>query len=299
MALVASQTTNLFIRVISLEGKNLMIGGSERSILIPSSVTMESADMRVRTFKVGLIARAAAVFRMDRIVIYHDDQFDDSRFIKRILQYAETPQYLRKMLFPRMKELRYVGILPPLRTAHHPIRSEVTTLEVGEFRVGLVVDDVGSDGGARVELGVECPVPLHTKRTVRRGQRLNVRIFSLDPLAAEPVDQNEIPHYWGYETIVVDDLEEYLQSTDARLVVASRKGRPATPDLLENMAIHRNLVTIFGSPARGVDRFLSDEMMDRCCVINTIPHQGTETVRVEEAIFATLALFNLVRSLEE
>ena len=55
-----------------------MTGGSERSILIPSSVTMESADMRVRTFKVGLIARAAAVFRMDRIVIYHDDQFDDS-----------------------------------------------------------------------------------------------------------------------------------------------------------------------------------------------------------------------------
>ncbi len=273
-----------------------MTGGSERSILIPSSVTMESADMRVRTFKVGLIARAAAVFRMNRIVIYHDDQFDDSRFIKRILQYAETPQYLRKMLFPRMKELRYVGILPPLRTAHHP---KVSTLEVGEFRVGLVVDDVGSDGGARVELGVECPVPLLTKKTVRRGQRLNVRIFSLDPLAAEPVDQNEIPHYWGYETIVVDDLEEYLLSTDARLVVASRKGRPATPDLLENMAVHCNLVAIFGSPARGVDRFLSDEMMDRCCVINTIPHQGTETVRVEEAIFATLALFNLVRSLEE
>jgi hypothetical protein len=33
-------------------------------------------------------------------------------------------------------------------------------------------------------------------------------------------------------------------------------------------------------------------------MINTIPHQGTETVRTEEAVFATLALLNLVR-LEE
>jgi hypothetical protein len=63
---------------------------------------MESADMRIRTLKVGTIARAAAVFRVDRIVIYRDREFDDSRFISRVLQYAETPQYLRKRLFPRM-----------------------------------------------------------------------------------------------------------------------------------------------------------------------------------------------------
>jgi predicted SPOUT superfamily RNA methylase MTH1 len=29
-------------------------------------------------------------------------------------------------------------------------------------------------------------------------------------------------------------------------------------------------------------------------MINTIPHQGTETVRVEEAVLASLALLNLV-----
>ncbi len=56
----------------------------------------------------------------------------------------------------------------------------------------------------------------------------------------------------------------------------------------------RDLAVVFGSPARGVDAFLSKESMDRYEMINTIPHQGTETVRVEEAIFATLALLNLV-----
>ncbi|MHC1631371.1 MAG: putative RNA uridine N3 methyltransferase [Methanotrichaceae archaeon] len=277
-----------------------MIGGSKTSILIPSSTTMESADVRIRTLKVGQIARAAAVFQVDQIVIYRDKEFDDSWFINKILEYAETPQYLRKKLFPRMKELRYVGILPPLRTAHHPTRSKAPMLKVGEFRVGLVVDDVGSDDGAWVDIGIESPVPLHTKTNVKVGQRLNVRIFSLKPLAAELVDRSEIPLYWGYKTKIVPSLEEYICSTNDLVLVASKKGKVATPSLVQEIVrqSQAGLAVVFGSPARGVDAFLSNETMDRCRVINTIPHQGTETVRVEEAIIATLALLNLMRSLE-
>lgn len=278
-----------------------MIGGSETTILIPSSTTMESRDERIRTLKVGTIARAAAVFRVDRIVIYRDEEFDDSRFISRVLQYAETPQYLRKRLFPRERDLRYVGILPPLRTPHHPTSSKVSTLKVGEFRVGLVVDEVGSDNGAWVDIGVERPLPLKTAARYRVGQRLNVRVFSLKPLAAEPVDRSEIPHYWGYETEVIPNLDEHVSSTKSMAVVTSRRGTPATPDLLAQTVRQgqkRGLELVFGSPARGVDAFLSSETMEGCCVINTIPHQGTETVRLEEAIVATLAQVNLMRSLE-
>lgn len=278
-----------------------MIGGSETTILIPSSTTMESRDERIRTLKVGTIARAAAVFRVGRIVIYRDAEFDDSRFISRVLQYAETPQYLRKRLFPRERDLRYVGILPPLRTPHHPTSSKVSTLKVGEFRVGLVVDEVGSDNGAWVDIGVERPLPLKTARRYKVGQRLNVRVFSLKPLAAEPVDRSEIPHYWGYETEVIPNLDEHVSSTKSLVVVTSRRGTPATPDLLRQtvrQGRRRGLEVVFGSPARGVDAFLSSETMEGCCVINTIPHQGTETVRLEEAIVATLAQVNLLRSLE-
>ena len=278
-----------------------MIGGGETSILIPSSTTMESADERIRTLKVGQIARAAAVFRVDRIVIYRDEEFDDSRFISRVLQYAETPQYLRKRLFPRERALRYVGILPPLRTPHHPTSSKVSTLKVGEYRVGLVVDEVGSDDGAWVDIGVERPLPLKTAMRFSAGQRLNVRIFSLKPLAAEPVDLSEIPHYWGYETEVIQNLDDHVRSTDRVVVATSRHGKPATPDLLRQTVRagrRRGLEVAFGSPARGVDAFLSSETMEGCCVINTIPHQGTETVRLEEAIVATLSQVNLMRSLE-
>lgn len=276
-----------------------MTGCRERAIVIPSSLTMESRDGRVNTLKVGLIARAAAVFRMNRIVIYRDPEFNDTRFITMVLRYMDTPQYLRRMLIPRREELRHVGVLPPLRTPHHPINSKSESLKIGEFRVGAVVESVGSDGGVWVEIGIDRPIPLRTVGRYSVGQRLSVRIFSHNPLAAEPVDQKDIPHYWGFETEVVDSLEGYLASKDAASVLlTSIKGKAITPEILQQMGQlgqKRDLVVVFGSPARGVDAFLSCETIGRYDMINTIPHQGTETVRLEEAVFATLALLNLAQ----
>ncbi|MDD4651943.1 MAG: putative RNA uridine N3 methyltransferase [Methanothrix sp.] len=278
-----------------------MTGQSERAIYIPSSLTMESRDLRVNTLKIGQIARAAAVFQYNRIVIYRDPEHNDSRLISLVLRYMETPQYLRKLLIPRREELRHVGMLPPLRTAHHPTNSKSESLKIGEFRVGVVVESVGSDSGVWVEIGINRPIPLRTESRYSVGQRLNVRIFSQQPLAAEPVDQKEIPVYWGYETEIAESLEGSLASffeRGGRVVLASRRGNSLTPDLLSRMDIagnKRDLAVVFGSPARGVDAFLSEQSMDRYEMINTIPHQGTETVRVEEAVFATLALLNLAR----
>ena len=278
-----------------------MTGHRERAILIPSSLTMESRDSRVNTLKVGQIARAAAVFQYNRIVIYRDPERNDSRFITMVLRYMETPQYLRRMLIPRREELCHVGTLPPLRTAHHPINSKSESLKIGEFRVGAVVESVGSDNGVWVEIGINRPIPLRTEERIPVGQRLNVRIFSHEPLAAEPVDPKDIPHYWGYDTVVVESLEAYLAEKHKQggyVVLTSRYGKGLTPEILSQMVQQgqkRDLAVVFGSPARGVDAFLSKESMDRYEMINTIPHQGTETVRVEEAVFATLALLNLVR----
>lgn len=278
-----------------------MTGHRERAILIPSSLTMESRDSRVNTLKVGQIARAAAVFQYNRIVIYRDSERNDSRFMAMVLRYMETPQYLRRMLIPRREELCHVGTLPPLRTAHHPINSKSESLKIGEFRVGAVVESVGSDNGVWVEIGINRPIPLRTEEKIPVGQRLNVRIFSHEPLAAEPVDPKDIPHYWGYDTEVVESLEAYLAEKHKQggyVVLTSRYGKGLTPEILSQMVQQgqmRDLAVVFGSPSRGVDAFLSKESMDRYEMINTIPHQGTETVRVEEAVFATLALLNLVR----
>ena len=278
-----------------------MIGCCERAILIPSSLTMESRDRRESTLRIGQIARAAAVFEYNRIVIYRDPEFNDSRFINMVLGYMDTPQYLRRMLFPRREELRHVGLLPPLRTVHHPINSKSESLKIGEFRVGAVVESVGSDGGVWVEIGVDRPIPLRTEEVYQKGQRLSVRIFSRKPLAAEPVDSKDIPLYWGYETETVDSLEAYLQARQdagALVLLTSKRGKAISHDILKELGqsgAKQGLAVVFGSPARGLDAFLSAKAIGRYEMINTIPHQGTETVRLEEAVFSTLALLNLMR----
>lgn len=44
---------------------------------------------------------------------------DPNVFLARILQYLETPQYLRKMLFPISVDFKFVGLLNPLDCPHH------------------------------------------------------------------------------------------------------------------------------------------------------------------------------------
>ncbi|XP_022973698.1 putative methyltransferase C9orf114 homolog [Cucurbita maxima] len=49
------------------------------------------------------------------------------------LKYLETPQYLRKALFPKHNNLRFVGMLPPLDAPHH-LRNH----EWGPYREGCI-----------------------------------------------------------------------------------------------------------------------------------------------------------------
>ena len=113
------------------------------SIFVPNSFLAESKDSKVRTYKVGLIGRYAALFRADNIVIYNDNSDGGSRedalYMKTILEYMNTPQYLRKQVFPISNQLKNVGILPPLRTPHHPSSEDV---KIGDYRQGLTTKRV-------------------------------------------------------------------------------------------------------------------------------------------------------------
>jgi predicted SPOUT superfamily RNA methylase MTH1 len=65
------------------------------------------------------------------------------------------------------------------------------------------------------------------------------------------------------------------------------------------LAEARNVLVAFGSPRKGLMEMATERglELDRIFdyTVNTIPDQGTETVRTEEAINATLALFNVLR----
>ncbi len=182
------------------------------SIAIPSSALINERDEKIKTYKVGLIARAAAVFRVDEIIIYYDPIHDESDFIAEILEYLETPQYLRKHLFPLKKSLRYAGLLPPLAIPSHRSKH----LKVGEVREG-VVRHVAPDGTRWVDVGVDALAPLESD--AEKGARVTVRICSKTPLRVEEAKPQE---YWGYRVKKLR-LEELIKRKN--LVVTSRSVR--------------------------------------------------------------------------
>jgi len=127
------------------------------SIAIPASVVADMPHLREKTSKIGLIGRAAAIFRVDQIVLYPDnpkaDQGKEMNLIGLLLSYMETPQYLRKRLFRLQPELQFAGILPPLRTPHHPLNAKMQNLKIGEHREGATVSKTSQD--MLVDIGVE------------------------------------------------------------------------------------------------------------------------------------------------
>ncbi len=255
------------------------------AVFLPSSFTSESRDLRAKSLRVGWAARALAVFRVPEVVVYRARP-DEGRLIATLLRYMETPQYLRKHLFPRQPELREAGVLPPLRTPHHPLGKWVADLRPGEVREGFVLRD-------GVEIGVE--VPARPRSPLPAGRRATVRVVSTGPLVVAP---SEPPPgtYWGYRVREVPGLVAALEGWRGPLLLTSRRGQPYNgAGTLPPMA---NLGVVFGAPDRGLPETLSEagrRPEEFGPLVATLENQGTATVRVEEALWATLAVLNSAR----
>ena len=102
----------------------------------------------------GRIARAAAIFSIDEIVIF-DDSPPDSRlpsidpdaytgdtdpghFMEHLLNYLETPPFMRKVLFPLHPNLKSQGLLPNMDMPHHPHKDEWMP-----YREGMTIEGKG------------------------------------------------------------------------------------------------------------------------------------------------------------
>ncbi|MBS7640129.1 MAG: RNA methyltransferase [Candidatus Bathyarchaeia archaeon] len=275
------------------------------SVAIPASIVSDTPHLREKTFRIGFIGRALAVFRVDEVIIYPDilgvDQSRDQKFVSTILSYMETPQYLRKKMFGIMSDLRYAGILPPLRTPHHPTKGRKRDLRVGEFREGVVVKE--NKRGILVDVGVEDPIFIPGVH-VKRGTRVTVKIISEgDTPGAVLVNLDDVPVYWGYNVLISrNPLGQIIKKGSFDLVIAtSRYGEPfikVMNDLLKRWHKSRNILITFGSPTQGLYEIIRQEGLELSevsdFIINVIPRQATETVRTEEALYATLAILNVL-----
>jgi predicted SPOUT superfamily RNA methylase MTH1 len=260
--------------------------------------------LREKTYRVGFVARAAAIFRVEEIIIYSDRPGgdEDARFIATVLRYMETPQYLRRRLFPIKPELRYAGILPPLRTPNHPLESRVEDLEPESYRDGFVLQS--SSKKSVIDLGFERPVAIPIPK-LPTNKRVTVRITKSDgKVDFQIVSRDDVPFYWGYTVTVSNEpLGKTVKRGGRCLIVATSKyGQPIDVKLraiAERWKSADKALILFGSPEEGLREILRregltvDDVAD--FTVNTIVEQGAETVRTEEAIYATLAILNTLR----
>lgn len=278
------------------------------SIAIPASVVSDTPHLREKTSKMGLIGRAAAIFNVNNVLIYPDDSHvnqKDVELIARLLRYMETPQYLRKRLFKLSPDLQFAGILPPLRTPHHPLNRKTRDLKIGDFREGVVLSNTKQ--GALVDIGVEEPA-LAKKQESVVGKRVTVRVVRTgEPPEVVFATRDEAPVYWGYEVAVSKySLGKMTKGGDFDLTIATSKyGEPFAKKkelVSEHWRRAKSVLVAFGSPNNGLKEIAAREGL--CLenvfdfVVNMVPFQGTETVRTEEALIASLAILNIASTNE-
>ncbi len=263
--------------------------GKALAVAIPDTVLEERDTLREKTVKLGAIARACCIYGVDVVQVFKDEKRrGEPTLIRKVLEYLETPQYLRKRLYSLDDSLKFAGLLPPLRTPSHKPKVPVERLTVGEIREGVT----NSDG--TVDIGLDRDPRL--KDRAGSGRRVTVRITSKSPLAAEVVDRTQVHEYWGYavESATVDEV--FADPRFALRVATSRYGNTLQSQvfrLRESILKAGSVKMVFGSPSRGLFDIVGRELTQRVdFVVNLFAEQHVETVRTEEAIYAGLNLVN-------
>src|SRR5574341_515908 len=256
-------------------------------VALPDSSLSDEQTKRDKSIKIAQFARACSIFRVKRIYIYHDplSQFekDDPVLLRTVLRYLDTPQYLRKALYPRMAHLEFAGILHPIKAPHHKPAQDIKTVKAGDVRTGVIAKVKGQ---LFVEAGLGSLIPFDGEGF--EGKKVNVKFTSPYPnLRAMEATDLDIFEYWGYEVKEVPSVVKLVSSVDSTtVIVASRKGtyyKNTEAKLAERIKGSENVLVVFGAPRHGVHEILAKEKSSTRLefMINMFPNQATETVRPE------------------
>jgi len=267
--------------------------GKKIAVSLPDTLLEDKESLREKTVKLGVIARACAIYGVELIEVFRDPKAPGEEVtIQKILEYLETPQYLRKRLFPLDEELRYAGMLPPLRIPSHKARIPTDGLPVGEVREGVV----NADG--TVDIGLDVAPRLSQKSPP--GRRVTVKVTSLRPPVADLIPKGWGGSYWGY-AVEKKTIADVLSDPRYGLRVAtSRLGTPVVEELARlRSSLQRveGVKLIFGSPSRGLFDMVGPDLPRKVdFVVNFFPEQHVETVRTEEAVLVSLGAVSLLRA---
>ncbi|XP_076258292.1 28S rRNA (uridine-N(3))-methyltransferase [Rhynchophorus ferrugineus] len=292
---------------------------STLSIAVPGSILENAQSAELRAYLAGQIARAACIFQADEVIVFDDyaeevgvkkAKFDDGKGeqlarhscvqLGRILQYLECPQYLRKSFFPIHKDLQYCGVLNPLNAPHH-----LGPKDGFIYREGVVLNTpVKAEKGSVVNVGLLKLV--RVDKVLVPGIRCTVKLLPQDSnnkklkgvVVSPLLPRSDTGIYWGYSVRIANSLSKvfsqcpYKEGYDIS-IGTSDKG--ASVDNFE-CPKYKHLLVMFGG-LQGLEAALeNDNVLDADdpsllfdYYLNTLPQQGSKTIRTEEAILVSLA----------
>jgi predicted SPOUT superfamily RNA methylase MTH1 len=263
------------------------------SIAIPESALSDESLKIDKTRKISVLARACAIFKIDTIYVYQEgNNKSDGALMIMILKYLETPQFLRRRLFQKMNDLKFAGVLQPLKIPSHITPANSKKIIRGDVREGIVVSVKGKKF---VDVGINRLIEFYGNTSV--GKRITVQFKEGYPkLSVKEIDKSEVPAYWGYSVKERANLYSVLSEWKGNIIMTSRKGKTVTSEQLSKYTkTDEPILVVFGSPEKGIHEIIGGNMnkVQNAKSLNFFPNQATETVRLEEAILGTLAILNV------
>jgi methyltransferase len=272
-------------------------------VSIPDSFLYDVSTESDKALKIFQLSRALSIFRINNLFVYHDKLLNpgknDLNLMITILEYLDTPPYLRKRLYPKLEILKNVGKLHPIRSPHHKDRMEIRNLRSGEIRVGVVEN---RHGIYFVDIGLSIPIE-YSGKYKQNGRKVNVKILKhKNYINAIDIEKNEITElYWGYNVHQIKDLKNIIEKfPKSNIILTSRLSKYFNPydnafSRLPRSSSNDSILVVFGSPKFGLNSILSNEKMDisKYYSYNFFPNQGTQTVRLEESIYGVLSILNI------
>ena len=264
------------------------------AIAIPSSSLTDEGTLLDKSRKLSQIGRTCAIFKVNTIYIYKVGRYvSDTSFMATILKYMETPQFLRKQLFSKINDLKYAGVLHPLKISSHITPSNPKKIQANDIREGVIIS---LKGKKFFYLGINHLIQYFGKEKV--GKRVTIKFKEGYPkLIPQIISKDEVPVYWGYTVKERSDLFSLISSWKGNSILTSRKGKIITePTIKQIKNSSKPLLVVFGSPEKGIHEVLGNNIkkIQNSKTLNFFPNQATETVRLEEAIMGTLAILNTV-----
>mmetsp|Transcript_9806 Transcript_9806/g.17906 ORF Transcript_9806/g.17906 Transcript_9806/m.17906 type:complete len:382 (-) Transcript_9806:85-1230(-) len=293
------------------------------SVAFPGSIVGNAQSKELRTYLVGQVARALTIFEVDEVIVFSEDgkskslegEFQGSNrrsdpcvFAGRVLQYLETPQYLRKELFPMHPDLKFAGLLNPLDAPHH-LRIDMPSI----YREGVVARRPTKPGqGVWVNIGLrQCAlvganIPHGTRVTVQLPEiagKPNARLpKTLRGTAVAPdTPRKKNGVYWGYSVRLASGLGDvfkgcpYPEGYDLTIGTSERGGDVGGEGFV--LPKFKHLLVVFGGLGGLEDAIEGDESLAESepselfsMYINSCTRQGSRTIRTEEALPITLSL---------